>query len=77
MKSTLDHIKEAHDKSGAPGEVLGFYGSGHYLVRLQYGACRFRFFSLRNPDRVRVVPSWTITGDRQRKQATSTPQQMR
>lgn len=67
----LEALSEAHAKSGAPGRVTGFWGSGHYGVEVQRGEVRrFRFWNLHD-GRVRVFPSWSIAGDRQRKQATS------
>lgn len=72
----LEALSEAHAKSGAPGRVTGFWGIniegvGAYGARLQSGWIqRFRFQHLQD-GRVRVFPSWSIAGDRQRKQATS------
>jgi hypothetical protein len=70
LKTLFEHIKKAHNKSGAPGKVTGYWGNGYYNVRLQYGYKPFRFFTCKNGC-VTVKPSWTIAGDRQRKQATS------
>lgn len=75
MKTILDHIKEAHNLSGAPGRVTGYFARGYYTVKLQFGVNMFRFLTHGAGDpRVTVMPSWTIAGDRQRKQATSTHQ---
>lgn len=71
MKSTLDLLKEAHYKSGAPGTVVGFYGDGRYKVKLQYGERTFRFRTHPGINRVTIYASWSIDGDRQRKQATA------
>ena len=37
MKTLLDHIKEAHSLSGAPGRVTGYFARGYYTVKLQFG----------------------------------------
>lgn len=73
MKTLFDHIVEAHSLSGAPGRVTGFWGDGRYNVQLQYGTRKFRFKTHGPGDcRVTVYPSWSIDGQRQKKQATST-----
>lgn len=67
---TLDRIRQAHNRAGAPGDVIGYTGAGRYRVRLQHGTREFRMHCL--PDgRIRVFASWSIAGCRQRKQATS------
>lgn len=74
VKTTMDHLIEAHALAGAPGRVVGWWGDGRYKVELQYGEKVFRFRTHgMADDRVTVFPTWTIAGDRQRKQATSTP----
>lgn len=67
-------IKAAHNRSGAPGRFI-IYGcdnsdqsKGHYVVGLQFGEQRFQW--KRNGDKLTVRCSWSISGDRQRKQAT-------
>lgn len=67
----LEALREAHAKSGAPGKVTGFWGSGHYGVQFWGGTIkRCRFWHL--PDgRVRVFPTCHIGGKLRRKQATS------
>jgi len=67
----LEALREAHTKSGAPGRVTGFWGSGHYGVEVQRGEIRrFRFWNLHD-GRVRVFPSCFVGGKLRRKQGTS------
>jgi hypothetical protein len=74
MKTTMQHLIEAHAKSGAPGRVVGWWGDARYEVELQYGRKVFKFRTHgMGDDRVTVFPCWSIAGDRQRRQATSTP----
>jgi len=73
MKTRMDHLVEAHAKSGAPGRVIGWWGAARYKVELQYGEKIFRFRTHgMGDDRVTVFPRWSICGARQRRQATST-----
>lgn len=71
MKTIMDHLREAHARSGAPGNVTGFWGDGRYNVKLMYGDQKFRFREHAD-GRVTVFTSWVVGGARQRKQATST-----
>jgi hypothetical protein len=69
VKATINAIKKAHAKSGAPGTFLALLeNSGQYFVQLQYGTQKFRY--VERPDSLTVHCNWTIAGDSQRKSAT-------
>jgi hypothetical protein len=60
----------AHARSGAPGDVVGFFADGRYRVRLQDGTFKV-YPMLTYSDRVTVKTSWSIAGQPQRRQATA------
>jgi hypothetical protein len=44
LRSTINAIKKAHAKSGAPGTFLALLeDSGHYYVQTDAGAVKFRY----------------------------------
>ena len=66
---TIDAVKRAHAKSGAPGRFLALLEeSQQYFVQLTHGVDKFKYHTRGN--KLTVTCSWSIGGDYQRKQAT-------
>lgn len=77
VKTLIQHVREAFIKSGAPGMLTSaaiFHDSdrGTFFVQLQSGLLKSYTYRVLPDGRVCVTCNWSIAGQRQRKQATST-----